>query len=196
MDIEDVYRRHASTPSDINEHLPTLREHATQCTTIVECGVREVVSSYAFAAGLPQDGKLIMIDPYRSENINSFLSVEPRARFVHESDLTCELVETDMLFIDTWHIYGQLKRELERWHPYVRKYIALHDTEVDKIHGETIRNGWNAVQQSIDTGIPVDEINRGLEPAIDEFLVNHPEWTMHRHYTNNNGLTLLARSVS
>lgn len=196
MNIEDAYRRHASTPSDINEHLPTLREYATQCTTIVECGVREVVSSYAFATGLPRDGTLIMIDPYRSENINKFLSIEPRARFVHESDLTCELVQTDMLFIDTWHIYGHLKRELERWHPYVRKYIGLHDTEVDKVHGETIRNGWNAAQQSIETGIPVDEINKGLGPAVQEFLVNHPEWKMHRHYTNNNGLTLLARSVS
>jgi len=102
-------------------------------------------------------------------------------------------IPEEPLFIDTWHVYGHLKRELARWHSSVRKYIALHDTEIDGLRGETLRNKWNPTQQSFETGIPVDEITKGLQPAIAEFLADHPEWTMLAHYRNNNGLTILAR---
>lgn len=187
------YETLCATPSDISEHLPTLRLLATLCSSVVECGVRDIVSSYAFLDGLPPSGRLTMIDPYRSAKMTDFLASDPRTSFVHASDLECPLVETDLLFLDTWHVYGQLKRELARWHPVVRKYIALHDTEIDGIRGETIRNGWDPIQQSRDTGIPVEEITRGLQPAIDEFLTAHPEWTRLAQYRNNNGLTILAR---
>ena len=193
MTILDTYNRLCATWSDIYEHLPTLKLLSTHCSTIVECGVREVISSYAFASGLPADGKLVMVDPYRSKNVDDFLKKEPRASFLHASDLDCPLVETDMLFIDTWHIYGQLKRELAYWHGHVRKYIVMHDTTVDAITGETIRNGWDAVKQSAESGIPVDEIKKGLWPAIEEFLEAHPEWTLAARYHNNHGLTVLMR---
>jgi len=35
-------------PSDINEHLPALREYASKCGTVAELGVRTKVSTYAF----------------------------------------------------------------------------------------------------------------------------------------------------
>lgn len=196
MSIEESYAKLCRLPLDIGEHLPTLKFLASMCSSVVECGVREVVSSYAFACGLPAHGKLIMVDPYRSEHVDRFLELEPRASFVHESDLTCPLVETDMLFIDTWHVYGQLKRELARWHSSVRKYIVMHDTEVDKDLGETIRMRYDAEQQSAKSGIPIEEIMRGLEPAIDEFLQSNPEWTIATRYYNNNGLTILKRKES
>lgn len=195
MSIEENYNRLCRIPLDISEHLPTLRFLASHCSTIVECGVREAVSSYAFATGLPSHGKLIMVDPYKSTTIDNFLQKEPRASFVQESDLTCPLVETDMLFIDTWHVYGQLKRELARWKDHVRKYIVMHDTEVDAIYGETIRMGCNAVDQSEDSGIPVEEILRGLRPALDEFLESNPEWKIGTQYYNNNGLTILVPNI-
>lgn len=196
MSIETEYNRLCRNWSDIYEHLPTLRFLASQCSSVVECGVRDVVSSYAFLHGLPSDGKLIMVDPYKSPNIEPFLSMDNRATFIHDSDLTCPLVETDMLFIDTWHVYGQLKRELERWHSSVRKYIVMHDTEVDAVYGETIRMGMNGEQQSKDTGIPLEEIHKGILPAIDEFLKNHPEWKIATQYYNNHGLTVLSRLVA
>lgn len=193
MNVLDEYYSKCLTTSDINQHLPTLRFFASMCKSVVECGVRNVVSTYAFAAGLPEDGFIHMVDIERSENVDNFVRNFPRSKFVHDSSLTCPLVNTDLLFIDTWHVYGQLKRELNRWHSHVNKYIILHDTEVDGIYGETIRNRWNSEQQSIETGIPEDEILRGLLPAIDEFLVEHKEWKMILRYYNNNGLTVLAK---
>ena len=38
--------------SDINEHLPTLYRYASECQSVIELGVRGVVSSYAFVYGL------------------------------------------------------------------------------------------------------------------------------------------------
>jgi hypothetical protein len=39
----------------------------------------------------------------------------------------------------------------------------------------------------------VEEINRGVWPAIEEFLAAHPEWILKERFTNNNGLTILQR---
>ncbi len=200
--LTSKYENACATPSDINEHLPTLHKYACECSHITECGVRSVVSSYAFAHALVgrPDTKLVQVDPAFHLNIVAF-GTECRQEglpvvFHNESDLTCPMETTDLLFVDTWHIYGQLKRELARWHSHVRKYILLHDTTIDEWNGETVRVGWNAEAQSQATGIPVDEIRKGLWPAIEEFLRDHPEWTLRERFTNNNGLTILERISS
>jgi hypothetical protein len=194
------YEARCKHTSDINEHLPVLYEYTKKCSSVVECGVRSIVSSYAFGLGLKGtfNNSYYLVDPAASPSMPAFLqlcqSEGVNAQFWNQSDLVCPLVQTDLLFIDTWHIYGQLKRELDRWHSSVNKYIIMHDTTVDEWHGETIRIGWNAIQQSKESGIPVEEINKGLWPAIEEFLVAHPEWTLEKRLTNNNGLTVLKRS--
>ena len=69
----------------------------------------------------------------------------------------------------------------------------MHDTTSDEIYGETLRVGWDAKKQSVETGIPVEEITKGLWPAIQEFLDVNPEWKLKERFTNNNGLTILER---
>lgn len=188
-------------PSDINEHIETLYAYATQCDSIVECGVREIVSSYAFASGLlgNPNHSFTMIDLYESSKMKPFLEMCKaegiRASFIEGSDTTCTPLQTDLLFIDTWHIYGHLKRELAHWHSSVQKYIILHDTTVDAIHGESIRAMADIRKQSIESGYPEEEIRKGLWPAVVEFLEVHPEWRLEKRYTHNNGLTILARNT-
>lgn len=197
--LQSNYHELCRTPSDINEHLPTLFKYAKECAHVTECGVRTAVSSYAFGAalvGIP-GSKLIQVDPDSHPNILNFQSLAAKegllSVFQNQSDLTCPMEETDLLFLDTWHVYAQLKRELARWHPNVRKYILLHDTTVDEWYGETIRAGWDANKQSRESGFPVDEIRKGLWPAVVEFLATHPEWKLRERFTNNNGLTVLER---
>ena len=202
MNITEQYKRLCEISSDINEHLPTLRKYALECQHITECGVRGIVSSYAFADALQtkktEPRKLIQVDLVADPNIAAFQNackqIGVSTVFYEQSDLICPMEQTDLLFIDTWHVYGHLKRELERWHKQVTKYIILHDTTVDETYGETIRCGLNAQQQSWDTGIPIEEIKKGLWPAVHEFLLAHPEWTVKERLTNNNGLTVLART--
>jgi hypothetical protein len=100
---------------------------------------------------------------------------------------------TDLLFIDTWHVYGQLKKELARWNGHVAKYIILHDTTVDGEVGESVRLGNNIEEESKESGLTEEDIRRGIWPAVEEFLIEHPEWVLKERFTNNNGLTVLAR---
>jgi hypothetical protein len=200
--IRRKYHQRCNTFSDIYEHLPTLFQYAKECAHITECGVRDAVSCYAFAAGLLDthtmtNVKLVLVDIEESSLVNIFLDEcenEDIPTVYHvESDLICPMEETDLLFIDTLHVYGQLKRELARWHTSVKKYIILHDTEVDKIDGECIRNNADPADLHEKTGLPVDEITKGLWPAVEEFLASHPQWKMREHFTNCNGLTVLER---
>jgi hypothetical protein len=201
IDINYELYTKISQYGDINEHLIYLSNLSRNCTSILECGVRSVISSWAFLNGLVKNKKDVKIlhscDIERSPNIEKLEQAcnENNVSFVfHEcDDLKVPVEKYDLIFIDTWHIYGHLKRELEKFHSMAQKYIVMHDTEIDKIQGETIRIGWNAEEQSRQTGIPVAEINRGLQPAIDEFLVSHPEWRVKEHFTHNNGLTVLER---
>lgn len=199
--IYNGYLMRCNETSDINEHLPTLKRYTDECKHITECGVRSCVSSYAFAEGLRgrPSTKLIQYDIEYNPKMSKFIEECKNENIdvvLHmESDLTCKREQTDLLFIDTWHIYGQLKREFEYWHSYVNKYIIMHDTTVDEWLGETIRGNQDAVAQSKQFGYPIEEIKKGLWPAIQEFLDAHPEWILHKRYTNNNGLTILARVI-
>ena len=201
IDIENRLKKHVAEKGDISDHLMYLKEISTECESILECGVRSVVSSWAFLNGLVKNDKdkkiLHSCDLDRSNNINDLEKAcqEQNVSFTfHQcSDLDLPSQTYDMIFIDTWHVYGHLKRELARWNMYVNKYIILHDTTVDEWYGETIRMYMNAEQQSKDTGIPVLEIKMGLWPAVVEFLSQHPEWVLEKRFTNNNGLTVLRR---
>jgi GR25 family glycosyltransferase involved in LPS biosynthesis len=197
--ISSKYLLLCNVTSDINEHLPTLKRFADSCIHITECGVRGCVSTYAFADSLKnkQNNKLILVDIATHNNIPECLKICQNENiniiFNQQSDLECPLEETDLLFIDTWHIYGHLKRELTRWHTYVKKYIIMHDTTVDEFIGESVRGGQDIEQLSKDSGIPEDEIRKGLSPAIEEFLQINKNWKIKERYINNNGLTILEK---
>ncbi len=202
MDIvQSIVSRLTNSPSDINEHLPTLADYASKCESVFETGVRGCVSSWALTHGLLHNNsskKLLLMNDINPCDIRELLNVTKdlpiQMRYEWKNNLDLNLTETyDLTFIDTWHIYGQLKRELAKFAPLTNKYIIMHDTTVDEWLGETIRSKWNAEYQSKLTGFPVDEINKGLWPAIQEFLEANPNWVLHERFTNNNGLTVLRR---
>jgi hypothetical protein len=83
---------------------------------------------------------------------------------------------------------------LEKHHRNVSKYIIMHDTEVDKIKGECLRVKADPVEEGLKSGIPADEVSKGLGFAIVEFLETYKEeWRVFMHYPYNNGLTVLER---
>jgi hypothetical protein len=202
QNIQNRYNRLCKQESDINEHLPTLYKYATQCESIIELGVRGVVSSYAFVYGLLNNNssnKKILLNDIEQCNISRLLQLTNHLKidikYEWVNDLDLEIKENyDLTFIDTWHVYGQLKRELEKFSKVTNKYIIMHDTTIDEIDGETIRrDDMNAEEQTLESGIPLNEINKGLKPAIDEFLENNSNWKIKEVFTNNNGLTVLEK---
>ena len=195
------YKRVCDTHSDINEHLPTLRRYAAECGSVAEMGVRSVVSTWAFLQGLldsqATEKSLQCLDLNDAPLINDICALAKNngieMSFIKGDSATTRLKPVDILFIDTWHIYGHLKRELAFHCDRVSKYIIMHDTTLDAINGESIRNGWNTAEQARTSGYPEEEIRRGLKPALEEFLAAHPEWVVKEVFTNNNGLTILQR---
>ena len=209
--IENTYISLCNVSSDINEHLPTLYTYAKNCNSVLELGV-VCVSSWAFTHGLLSNHNNMPEKKYHVLNDTTCCDVQDllhksfgldinhkciwknNLELDFESDL--ESRSFDLLFIDSWHVYGQLKRELNKYNTIINKYIIMHDTEVDKIYGESIRRNWDVNTQSIQSGIPAEEITKGLSFAIYEFLQTHPEWKVKEQLTNNNGLTILERIYS
>jgi len=199
--IKNKYNTLCNESSDINEHLPTLFKYASECESIIELGVRGCVSSWAFVYGLlnnNKQNKKLLLNDIEKCNIDELLhytkNLDIDVNYEWKNDLDLIIYENvDLVFIDTWHIYGQLIRELNKFSKVTNKYIIMHDTEVDKIYGETIRSGWNAYKQSQEYGYPLEEINCGLQVAIDEFLKENIDWILLEKFENNNGLTILKK---
>jgi hypothetical protein len=195
--LEQIYDRLCVTPLDINEHLPTLKKYAEDCEHVTEMGVNAVVSTYALMMGKPK--KLISYDIIPVEHFGvgrEYLTQLAAAHgidfsFVEADTTNLSIESTDCLFIDTEHNYLQLKIELLMHAARVRKYIILHDT-VSFGHTDSNTYGRFHNLPEIDPG---DKLKRGLMPAIVQFLEKHPEWEMHEHFTNNNGLSVLKRRV-
>lgn len=180
MRIKDRYQKLLRTVTDITEHLPVLRNYAEQCDRVVELGVRGMVSTWAFLAAHPSS--LTSVD---SEHPSKWgqdveevkkIAVEEGIvfDFIQADDLKIVLPETDLLFIDTLHTYGQLKQELTLHASKSSRFIILHDTNSFGITGE---NGAE-----------------GLDKALYEFLTasDGSGWRMKERWSNCNGLTVLA----
>lgn len=177
--LAQTYESMCKESSDINEHLPTLSEYASECKTVVELGMRYGLSTVALLHGL--SGKRGALLSYDIQRTFAAQAIEELAResdvrfmFTEADDLTIEIPKCDLLFIDTLHNYSQLKRELELHSGKVGKYIIMHDTVSFGTKDET-------------------GAGQGLNQAIRELLLKDKSWKMHRVYTNNNGLTILKK---
>jgi len=178
---EQKYQELSQIPSDINEHLITLRYYADQCKHVTELGVRKGTSTWAFLASMCP--RVISVDVNHPNDYGGSLQEMREAAaeamidftFILADDLSIELEETDLLFIDTLHTYGHLKRELDLHSYKARKYIIFHDTVQYRTVG-------------VDGG-------EGMERAITEFLNTNPQWKVLRIFENNNGLLILERCI-
>ena len=189
-------------PSDINEHLETLSKYASECNSIFETGVRGVVSSWALLHGISKNDsniKTFVMNDIEMINTSSIRKVMNKlnidGEFIKGNNLDLNLKQNfELIFIDTLHVYGQLKRELEKFSKVATKYIILHDTTVDADKGEVVRLGLDIETIIQQTNFEKAEIVKGLWPAVDEFLNSNEDWSLQKRYVNNNGLTILQKN--
>jgi len=183
MTLEQKYTQLCQMSTDINEHLPVLKQYTEQVKHVTEMGVRNVCSTFAFLMGKPET--LVSIDinpPSNYPNGSANLALAKQCADDAGIDFLFQLADTrkvkidptDFLFIDTWHVYEQVKEELRLHADSVSTYIGFHDTTTFADRGESSGH-------------------IGLWPAIQEFLDEHPEWVIDIRKTNNNGLTILKR---
>lgn len=158
---------------DVSEHCMTLLGMSRQVKTVTEFGTRTGFSTTAFLASAST--KVICYDIVLhpdAAKINEI--VGDRMEFHLQSTLEADIEETDLLFIDTYHTYDQLKQELAMHSSKARRWIVFHDTTS---FGEVGEDGKSP----------------GLWKAIEEFLESHHEWKLKSRVAFCNGLTILER---
>ena len=197
--LRKKYHEVCKKESDINQHLPVLHQLAKQSSSIVEIGVREMVSSWALLQGLSQSplpkrsyvGIDIAKPPEESLTLAEKTLHESGIdfQFIQSDDRFVEIEKTDLLFIDSLHTYCHLTYELEKFSPLVTKWIVLHDTS----------DPWGLSDDNLYQGDyseypdEYDRTKRGLWPAVEDFLKRHSDWVLQERRLNNHGLTILRR---
>ena len=178
--LKNEYESAIRNDSDINEHLEVLKELADECAHVTEMGTRTGISTRAF---LNSDVILRAYDLSLDSGVNGLFEHAKNSgkdvSYVESNVLDIEIEETDLLFIDTLHTFDQLKTELFLHSPKVKKYIILHDTTSYEWEGEMV----NGVSQ------------KGLWPAVEDFLNLNSNWFILERFGNNNGLTILKRNI-
>ena len=191
--IEEMYNFTSSNPTDqkgknsmqwIAHYMPTLYEYTLKCNSVVEIGVNQVCSTWAFLKAKPEGGVLsIDIDLERSAYMQKIgldkniwlhwakhLSTQEQVAFNAQecSSLDVELPDHDLLFIDSDHTYNQLSQELKLHGNKAQKYIIMHDTTL------------------------FPELNR----AINEFREVNTHFVVEKVFDNNPGLTILKNTLN
>lgn len=142
---EELYARTCGEASDINEHLPLLRELASRCEHVTEFGLRWARgSTVAFLAAQPKTLVSWDLEPKHviSDRVQQLLHLTGKTSFEPRvgDTLKIRIETTDLLFIDTLHTARQLLAELERHvdpkDQAVRKYLIFHDTKTFGLEGE------------------------------------------------------------
>jgi hypothetical protein len=203
--IQNIYDNNCIIPTEVFKLLPIFKDYASKSTSILVLGVQDIYNENpilsALVFGLLNNNnttkKLILNDKYVC-NISTILNIandldlglDVKTKWCNSLELNLTQ-NVDLTFIDTWHVYGQLKRELAKFAPLTNNYIVMHDTVIDEVYGETIRRGLDATIQATESGFTLDEINCGVGKAIDEFLAANSHWVLDQKIIFNNGLTIL-----
>ena len=173
--LQEEYVNACNTLSDIHEHVSFLYQLAKDCISITEFGVRYGMSTRAFLySGTPLKSYDLELNPELEKLFYYARQHGNNVDYIKANVLNIDIEPVDLLFIDTWHVYNQLKQELKLHGNKANKYIVFHDTFTYGLIGE-------------DGGT-------GLLPAIIEFLTENPHWRIKYFFTNNNGLTVLENT--
>lgn len=177
-DIDTLFELRENQRHSINEHMWVLRSYAAECEHVTEFGTEMGFSTTAFVDARPK--RVICYDITENAALKELLAViPPEVKFTfHRVDCReADIEETDLLFIDTFHNYRQLRAELEKHGNKASKYIILHDTET-----------YGRIDEHPDGG------PQGLLLAMHEFLDTNPHWSVFAHYPHQHGLTVLMRT--
>lgn len=111
--LEIRYRQVCESPSDINEHCPTLYLLSAQCEHVTEMACCGGISTTPLLLAQPKT--LVCYHLQRQPEFDDLLQLKGRTdlRYHEASTLEVAIEPTDLLFIDTFHVYEQLRRELE-----------------------------------------------------------------------------------
>jgi hypothetical protein len=206
--IEDMYQSLISGtgPSEIREHLPTLRDLASRCDHVTELGVNTGQSTTAFLSANPKH--LVCVDICKTPEVEKLIkiasdrfvdsmSTSTEMKFIEADSRIVDLEPTELLFIDTTHTLEHLRSELKKHSHLSSRYIVLHDTV-----SASNRGWWYESEKGVSKygeGVSWGDKGRkrfapGISLAIQEFLYREHGWTIERHDLNSHGLMVLGHT--
>ncbi len=171
-----LYDSYLPAEDDIKEYLPYLKHLASQCGHVTELGTRDCLAAAALLAGAPKEFVTYDIDWHpRVGELELAARAERKTafKFAGADTLTADIDHTDLLFINTWHVYHQLRTELKRYAPKVKKAIVLHGTSRYGTRGDGVGH-------------------MGLNPAVEEFL-ERGTFRVVKRFDKGQGLAVLER---
>ncbi len=174
------YMRETKSDTDINEHLELLYNLGREVDRITEFGVgfgrstRAFIAAIAETKGSLRSYEIKLLDGVQ-ECFTQALDAGLDANLLLQNILESDIVETDLLLIDSHHTYNQVKQELDLHSHKVSKYILFHDIVKYGLSGQ-------------------DAGTVGIWPAINEFLDANPAWKVQAQYDNNNGMLVLIKN--
>src|SRR5690242_14558591 len=96
-----------------------------ECRHVTEMGTRTGISTVAWLLAQPE--RLVLYDNVKLPPVERLQALSVRTATVfHQGDvLQVEIEPTDLLFVDTWHVYDQLKEELRLHAGKAGRHIVL-----------------------------------------------------------------------
>lgn len=202
--VKQKFNYYSTNDHPSMEHFNTFYHFGKKCDSIVEMGVDYAVSTWAWVAceskylraidiriqpsgqhGEIQEECAKMGMDYRFEiadtghGILKYIADNFKKDIYPPDQLALPYYnlekEVDLLYIDTYHSYTHLKAELAIHAGKVKKYLVFHDTDY---FGEEH---------------PYDG-DKGLNPAIREFLEQNNNWQYLLKVRYGNGLTVLGNT--
>lgn len=171
--IDALFDAACATPSDINEHLSTLKSLVAG-KNVLELGVRTGNSTTAFLAGRPKSLTSVDVDWTRLDpqiEAGAMLAGVPWTKI--QGDSREPRGKFDVVFFDTIHTAAHLAAEIEAHVTDETEILIFHDTKINWDKGED--------------GGP------GLRKPISNLYMNTGRWNEYS-FDNNNGLTCMVRN--
>lgn len=175
--LDELYAEACNKVSDVFMHCPTIREFASRCQHVTELGLNSSGVCISIMAGQPP----MFIAYGKNQNI-----IDALAKKLPESagrthlkvrigdPLSIQIEQTEMLVLDTYHSYSQLKQELLKHAGSVTKYLVIVSSYAFASRGE-------------------DGNSPGIMDAVLEFLEKNNHWEIVFNERKNNGLLILQR---
>ena len=174
--VEVAYDSIVLVQRDLNEHMPKLRELASNVSHATEFTSRRESSIAFLAGGLKRFVSYQMEKDRLMDHCIKLARKDGTSTLRSEvtSPSISELEPTELLFLDGEHTFDRLTIELAAYADQVSRYIVLHDTHLYGAQGQ-------------DGG-------RGLLEAVTNFTRKNPQWSIIYHTIDQYGLTVLSCS--
>jgi hypothetical protein len=195
-----TYQFFVDTPSSTNEHLPTIKSYASQCTSVLEITNAGHSTLYGFLLGLSSNtdpaAKVFFGIYPKIEDIDQLTNASVVAAqnaikfdYVQTDEFSVDIstfANSDITLIDTVNTYAHTFADLNKFSGLTSKYIMVLSTSGDWEFTDEVVPDYSIFSE-------VSQDKHGVWPAVMDFVQSNPNWQIERRDINNNGLVVLKK---